>query len=135
MAELNTHLGEIDGWNARLIAVSVDPPEEALRFKRDLGLAFELLSDPEREVIIDMDILNPRERGGIARPNFYILAPQREIVFHSQDGIARRATFEAVRAFMERYRKDPSHRVFNDARALATPTLKDTLLSIPRKYF
>jgi peroxiredoxin len=60
---------------ADLYALSVDPPERSARHKRNLNLPFELLCDPEREVVQAWDLYNRWEHGGIARPAVFVLSP------------------------------------------------------------
>ena len=60
---------------ADLYALSVDPPERSARHKRNLNLPFELLCDPEREVVRAWDLYNRWEHGGIARPAVFVLSP------------------------------------------------------------
>jgi peroxiredoxin len=52
----------------RLAAVSLDSPEALGRLREDCGLGFELLSDARRETVRAWDLLNARERDGIAFP-------------------------------------------------------------------
>ena len=60
---------------ADLYALSVDPPERSARHKRNLDLPYELLCDPERDVVRSWDLYNRWEHGGIARPAVFVLSP------------------------------------------------------------
>ena len=60
---------------ADVYALSVDSTERSARHKRNLNLPFELLCDPEREVVRAWDLYNRWEHGGIARPAVFVLSP------------------------------------------------------------
>lgn len=42
---------EVEGTGAAVFAVSIDPPEDARGLRRDLGLTFPILSDPDMRLI------------------------------------------------------------------------------------
>jgi peroxiredoxin len=75
---------------ASLVAVSVDAPEKSEAVRRQLRLPFPILSDRERRVVQEWDIYNPNEKGGIAKPAVFILAPDRSVRFVSVDGVSAR---------------------------------------------
>jgi hypothetical protein len=57
----------------------VDAPEKSEAVRQQLRLPFPILSDRERRVVQEWDIYNPKEKGGIARPAVFILAPDRTV--------------------------------------------------------
>lgn len=73
-----------------MVAVSVDAPEKSESVRRDLRLPFPILSDPQRRVVQEGGIYNPNEKGGIAKPAVFILAPGRTVRFVSVDEVASR---------------------------------------------
>lgn len=75
---------------ANLAAVSVDGPAKSDSVRRDLNLPFPILSDSRRDVVGEWGIYNAREKGGIAKPAVFILAPDRMVRFASVDQVASR---------------------------------------------
>ncbi len=75
---------------ANVVAISVDAPDKSESVRRDLNLPFPILSDSQRHVVREWDIYNPREKGGIAKPAVFILAPDRTVRFASVDQVASR---------------------------------------------
>ena len=90
MAEYRDRHQAIRDAGATLAAVSVDAPEKSEAVRRQLHLAFPILSDGERRVVQEWDIYNPREKGGIAKPAVFILAPDCTVRFVSVDGVSAR---------------------------------------------
>jgi peroxiredoxin len=73
-----------------MVAVSVDAPEKSESVRRELQLPFPILSDSRRRVVRQWGIYNPDEKGGIAKPAVFILAPDRTVLFVSVDEVASR---------------------------------------------
>lgn len=73
-----------------MVAVSVDAPEKSESVRLDLRLPFAILSDSQRRVVREWGIYNPDEKGGIAKPSVFILAPDRTVRFASVDEVASR---------------------------------------------
>ncbi len=73
-----------------MVAVSVDAPEKSQSVRRDLRLPFPILSDAQRRVVREWGIYNPDEKGGIAKPAVFILAPDRTVRFVSVDEVTSR---------------------------------------------
>jgi len=73
-----------------MVAVSVDAPEKSESVRRELRLPFPILSDCQRRVVREWGIYNPDEKGGIAKPAVFILAPDRTVRFVSVDEVASR---------------------------------------------
>lgn len=51
-------------YNTVIYGVSVDSPEDAKEFQENLDLAFPLLSDEDREVIVAYDVSDTAEKNG-----------------------------------------------------------------------
>lgn len=66
-----------------------------------LGLAFTVLCDTERKVIIEWGLLNAKEKGGIAYPAVFVLDRDRKVRFLSQDRTAARVSPDALVAFLQ----------------------------------
>ncbi len=69
---------QYDGFvkaGANVVALSVDPPERSAKLKLSLSLPFELLCDPDRQVVQAWDLYDRWEHGGIARQAVFVLAP------------------------------------------------------------
>jgi peroxiredoxin len=75
---------------ANVVAVSVDAPEKSESLRRELQIPFPILSDRQRRLVREWDVFNPREKGGIAKPAVFILAPDRTVRFVSVDEVASR---------------------------------------------
>ena len=73
-----------------MVAVSVDAPEKSEAVRQQLQLPFPILSDSERRIVQEWGIYNPNEKGGIAKPAVFILAPDRTVRFVSVDGVSAR---------------------------------------------
>ena len=135
MAELEH---KSDQWKARkvtLFGVSVDTPSENASLRKNLKLSFAVLSDSERKVIREWNIMNRLERNGIAFPNVYVLDANREIIFHSRDRLASRVDSTPLLQFLEEHEKDAQTRTKNRTFTTRWPTLSDILLYIPRRIF
>jgi peroxiredoxin len=85
---------------AELVAVSVDPPERSAALKRDLALAYPILSDGSREVISRWGVLNAREKGGIAVPSVFVLDRELRLRMLAVEEVARRLTPGEVLQFV-----------------------------------
>ena len=90
MAEYRDHYQAIRDPGASLVAVSVDAPEKSEAVRQQLQLPFPILSDSERRIVQEWGTYNPNEKGGIAKPAVFILAPDRTVRFVSVDGVSAR---------------------------------------------
>ena len=90
MAEYREQYQAISAAGASLVAVSVDAPEKSEAVRQQLQLPFPILSDSERRIVQEWGIYNPNEKGGIAKPAVFILAPDRTVRFVSVDGVSAR---------------------------------------------
>ncbi|MDE3170799.1 MAG: peroxiredoxin family protein [Acidobacteriota bacterium] len=76
MRSFEEHLPEFDARKIRVIAISVDTPEESEHLRQTQGYTFPILSDGKREVIRRWDLVH--EHGGeggadIARPAEFLI--------------------------------------------------------------
>ncbi len=90
MAEYRDLYSSLRAAGANIVAASVDAPEKSESVRRELRLPFPILSDCHRRVVREWDIYNPREKGGIAKPAVFILAPELRVRFASVDQVASR---------------------------------------------
>ena len=90
MAEYRDLYPSFRAAGANVVAVSVDASEKSEVVRRELHLPFPILSDSQRRVVRAWDIYNPREKGGIAKPAVFILAPDRTVRFASVDEVTFR---------------------------------------------
>jgi peroxiredoxin len=58
---------------AAIVTISTDLPEALEEYRSKSGAPFMMLSDPERKVIKDYDIYNPKEHDGTALPAIFII--------------------------------------------------------------
>jgi peroxiredoxin len=122
LADYRDHYEAMRIAGANLAAVSVDAPEKSEAVRRELRLPFPILSDAERRVVQEWDIYNPHEKGGIARPAVFILAPDRTVRFVSVDEIVSRV---------------PAAEILRRLRAPAdtTPAIRKRLIPGPIEFF
>ncbi len=76
MRSLQDHLGEFETRGVRLVAISVDRPEITRFNCQNLGFTYTFLSDFNREVIRQYDLVHVRgagRRGDIARPAEFLI--------------------------------------------------------------
>ena len=59
MRSLQAHLSEFEARGVRLVAISVDTPEESRDLRRKAGYTFTILVDPKREVTRSRHHKNP----------------------------------------------------------------------------
>jgi peroxiredoxin len=90
LAEYRDLYPSLRAAGANLAVISVDSPEKSEFVRRNLNLPFPILSDSRRDVVRTWDILNVREKGGIAKPAVFIFAPDRTVRFASVDQVASR---------------------------------------------
>lgn len=62
LRDLRNHYGEIRARGVRVVAISVDPPEQSAQLQRALGIDIDFVSD-ERGTL--MEVLNVRDRNGL----------------------------------------------------------------------
>ncbi len=74
---------------AAVVAISVDPPDTSAALRRDLKIAFPLMSDSSRATITEWGLLNERE-GGIAIPATFLLDRHRVVRFRETEETMRR---------------------------------------------
>ena len=71
-----SRIAEFDARGVRVAAISADPPETNLEYRRQLGLTFPLLSDPGGDVLRRYDLLHAGGGPGgsdISRPAEFLV--------------------------------------------------------------
>jgi peroxiredoxin len=101
LAEYRDHYDAIRAAGANLVAVSVDSPEKSEAVRKQLQLPFVILSDMERRIVQEWGIYNSKEKGGIAKPAVFILAPDQTVRFVSVDGISARVPAADIVAMLQ----------------------------------
>ena len=98
-----------------IVAVSVDPPNRSAALRKDLGIAFPLLSDPSRRTITEWGLLNEHEKGGIAIPATILIDPGLKVRFSSAEQVARRVAASEMLALVRGEKSDsaPSQYILN----------------------
>jgi peroxiredoxin len=125
LADYRDHYEEIRAAGADVVAISVDRPEHSERLRRDLNLPFAILSDVDRRLVKALDIFNPREFGGIAKPAVLIIDTNRTVLFSSVDGVrSRMGASDIARMLRARTFAPPA------ARRAYTPRVGDVRLSL-----
>ena len=100
MAEFRDRFAELTSLGAGLAALSVDTPERSRALAAQLRLAFPLLCDPAREVVLAWGLLNREEKGGIAYPATFVLDRERVVRFRSLDRTASRVDLGGLFEFL-----------------------------------
>jgi peroxiredoxin len=85
---------------ADLAAIAADEPGCSEAVRQELGLPFPILCDTRRELISAWDLLNAREKGGIAKPAVFVIDRERRVRFASVDREAVRVPAAAVLEFL-----------------------------------
>jgi peroxiredoxin len=105
---LQSRLRDIRATGTEVIAVSVDPVADNRRVVDKLGLEFEILSDPSREVITAYGVLHPGGGIGgrdIARPALLLIDAEGIVRWRDlTDNWRVRVRPDAVLAAVERLR-------------------------------
>jgi alkyl hydroperoxide reductase subunit AhpC len=114
----------------------VDSPEELAALREQEDLPFEVLSDPDKSLISEWDIVNEKERGGIAFPNTYVINQDREVVCHSRDTTASRVKCDPLIEFLQNYDQNASHRqeLEDHDKSFQWPSLSSMIWGLPRKF-
>ena len=101
-----------------MAAISVDRTAESERLRTQLSLPFAVLCDMEGYVIREWDLLNARERGGIAKPSVFVLDPGRRVRYAAVGTVMSRVSASEVLSILQ---ADPG----------ATPIRRKTYLPLP----
>lgn len=135
LAALADHYDTLQALGTEVWGISVDNPDELEKLREQEDLPFELLSDRDKALISEWDIVNEKERDGIAFPNVYIIDQEREIILHSRDKTASRAEPEPLVDFLKKHDKDSSHRkeIADPDKSFQWPSLSSLIWGIPRK--
>lgn len=88
--DFQNHAAAFEQLGFRLAALSVDSPPRSAKLRRDLGLTFPLLCDPQRQAVRAWGQLNPHRRGGIAVPATAVIAPDGFIRLWVKEAVAQR---------------------------------------------
>jgi peroxiredoxin len=108
LADYREHYQQILAAGATMAAISPDAPERSETLRRELQLPFPILCDPERRVIREWDVYNPRERGGIAKPSVFVIDKEHKVRYAALDEMAtRRPPAEILRALQKNPRAQP----------------------------
>ena len=79
---LANELDEIHRLGGEVVAVVVDSPERNRAFAARWGLPFPIHTDPGGvDYLLALDLWNPNERGGIARPAVLLLSPDGTLAY------------------------------------------------------
>ena len=90
MADYRDQEPAIRAAGAILAAISADGPDKSQAVHDELRLNFPILCDTHRRVAREWGVYNAREKGGIAKPAVFILAPGRVVRYASVDEVASR---------------------------------------------
>jgi peroxiredoxin len=91
LADYRDHYEQIRAAGAEVAAISVDTPAKSAALREQLSLPFPILCDTGRRVIQEWDLLNARERGGIAKPSAFVIGPDLLVRYAEVDSVTNRA--------------------------------------------
>jgi peroxiredoxin len=100
LAEYRDLYDEIQKEGAGLTALSIDPPDRSEAVRRQLDLPYMILCDTQRVVVREWGVFNQEEKGGIAKPAVFVVAPDHRVKFQSVDQTATRVPARAVLDFL-----------------------------------
>lgn len=111
MAEFEAQAAGFRKAGYALVALAVDDPGRSEPVRQRLRLSFPILCDPSRATITAWDLLNDKERGGIAVPAVIVLDRDRRVQYCWLGTTATRVTAESVLATVNGQAAEPDHRV------------------------
>ena len=100
MAEYRDRYEAIDVAGAGVAGLAVDSPEASETVRKQLGLPFPILCDTRREVLASWDLLEAKEKGGIAKPAIFIIGRDQRLRYVSLDLHLARVRTDAVVNFL-----------------------------------
>jgi peroxiredoxin len=125
LADYRDHYQEIRAAGAGIVAISVDPPEKSESLRRGMRLPFPILCDTERRLVREWNVYNPHEKGGIAKPAFFVIERERMVRYSGVEGVASRTPAVELLRLLPNVGKAPSLR-----RKVYIPQLADFLRAI-----
>jgi peroxiredoxin len=100
LAEYRDRYDQIRQTGTNFAALSVDEPERSEAVRQQLQLPFPILCDTGRKVVTEWGLLNPREKGGIARPAVFVIGRDMRVLFASMDNDATRVPTDTLVSFL-----------------------------------
>jgi len=127
LAEYRDRYEEILRCGGNVAALSVDEPERSEAVRQQLQLPFLLLCDTARKVVTEWSLLNPREKGGIAKPAVFVIDRDMRLLLASLDHDVARVPTDTVVSFLLSGTPSSSSKV---RRSLVIPRLTDWIRAI-----
>ncbi len=106
-ADIRDNYKRIRKTGTRVFALSVDAPEQSAAVIKEMELPFELLSDVDKQVITEWDLVNPYEHDGIAAPATFVIRPSGIIGLRSLDNPFMRVGINYVIDYLELLKRRP----------------------------
>ena len=103
--------GDFQTAGYELVAVAVDDPARSEPVRQRLRLSFPILCDQPRGVLKVWDVLNDKERGGIAVPSVFVIGRERRVTHRWFETTATRVTAASVLATLRGAAAAPDRRV------------------------
>jgi peroxiredoxin len=100
LADYRDRYAQIRAAGASVAAVSVDTAAESEALRAQLSLPFPILCDTKRRVIREWDLLNTRERGGIAKPSVFVIDPGLIVRYAAVDTVVSRVPATEILSFL-----------------------------------
>ena len=105
MGEIKKNIKSFSELGIDVAAISTDSMKQSQAVSMEMALPFDLLCDPEKNVINAYHLLNPFEHGGIAKPAIFLILPSGEIAYRSLDGTARRVDTTDLLNYLKKHDK------------------------------
>ncbi len=88
--------------HTRVVAISAAEPPLLSFFRRERGIPFPLLADPDQRAIEAWGLLDTADRGGVAHPATFVLDGNGIVRQRNLDALAQRTSAEAMQRFVRR---------------------------------
>lgn len=105
MGEIKKNINSFSKLEINVAAISTDSVKQSHPVSLEMELPFDLLCDPDKNVINAYHLLNPFEHGGIAKPAMFLVQPSGKIAYRSLDGTARRVDITDLLDYLEKHGK------------------------------
>ena len=102
---------EFRAAHTELVAIAVDDPGRSAPVRQRLRLSFPILCDQRRELLTAWNMLNEKERGGVAVPGVFVIDRERRVTHRWFETTATRVTAASVLATVRGQADAPDRRI------------------------
>ncbi|SHJ89436.1 Peroxiredoxin [Desulfatibacillum alkenivorans DSM 16219] len=119
LGEINVCVEDLGSLEASVYAVSTDSMEQSAAMQREMGLKFDVLSDPDCNMVKAWGLFNPYESGGVAKPALAVLDKEGVVRYLAFDGVVCHVPFTKVKEFLEQRLAEGGHQGMDSPSSLA----------------